>query len=139
VWRVVPEGGTRVLAVETGEAHAVRHTGIQHHYLALRDQPSLRVLEYDVLNTRFGAFKIAKPHLSDVRVRRAINHAIDKDVIVDVIDWGLGIPAAGFLHPQTKYAWPDIEGVAYHYDPGLANRLLDEAGWVMGSDGIRYK
>ncbi|MCB0045289.1 MAG: peptide ABC transporter substrate-binding protein [Caldilineaceae bacterium] len=73
------------------------------------------------------------PVLGDVRVRQAIAHAIDYDTILTDIS-----PDSTASTSPFAYGWYkcDLER-PYPYDVDAANALLDEAGWVMGDDGIR--
>ncbi len=73
---------------------------------------------------------------SDVAVRRAINYAIDRKLLADQLLEGHAIPAYSAVEglPWLNKATAFKDGDAAH-----ANALLDEAGWKMGSDGIRHK
>lgn len=73
--------------------------------------------------------------LADVRFRRACIMAIDRQGYVDKVLGGNGAPGnPGFLPPSHPLR-VDVE--QYPYDPGMANRLLDDAGYPRGSSGIR--
>jgi peptide/nickel transport system substrate-binding protein len=76
-----------------------------------------------------------KPHLilSDVRVRQAIAYGIDKQRIIDKLLFGKAKPGTNELN--SGYFKCDTPG--YGYDADKAKKLLDEAGWVPGADGIR--
>ncbi|GAA2359185.1 ABC transporter substrate-binding protein [Saccharopolyspora halophila] len=76
------------------------------------------------------------PALQDVQVRRAIDHAIDREALVDRVLGGYGQLGGGYLPPIfDDYHWtpPDPR----RFDPAQANRMLDEAGYQRGQDGIR--
>jgi peptide/nickel transport system substrate-binding protein len=75
------------------------------------------------------------PILSDVRVRRAIAHAIDKDTINQQLWGGKHMPSAWLRNPRDPVHTDDV--VKYPYDPARAAALLEEAGWKKGADGIR--
>jgi peptide/nickel transport system substrate-binding protein len=77
--------------------------------------------------------------LQDLKVRQAIAHAIDRQLIVDRIYAGLGTVAVGTEPPATGVNAPDQITITYDYDPAKAEALLDEAGWVKGGDDIREK
>jgi peptide/nickel transport system substrate-binding protein len=74
----------------------------------------------------------------DVRVRRALTHAIDRELIVRTILDSLAPVIHGPIQPLS---WAYTDSVRrYAYDPARANALLDEAGWgERGGDGIRRK
>lgn len=65
--------------------------------------------------------------LADVRVRRALNHALDRALLLDVLSLGLGSPQRG---PDSGDRVDDIDADPYPYDPELARRLLAEAGFA---------
>ncbi|MCK9188473.1 peptide ABC transporter substrate-binding protein [Acidithiobacillus sp.] len=90
-------------------------------------------------------FNFDNPHIAfvhNVLVRQAMMHAINQDLMIKVLGYGHGAPAYGlipgnpsvFLSPEAKSL---LKKEAY--DPALADKLLDEAGWHRGSDGIREK
>ena len=72
---------------------------------------------------------------ADVRVRRAINIGIDRDEMIENVLNGYGSPAYSVC---DKMPWYE-PSARTEYDPERAAALLDEAGWVPGSDGIREK
>jgi len=78
------------------------------------------------------------PALRDVRVRAAIEHAIDRDALVARVLGGHGDAGGGYL-PATfaPWGWQPGPGVRRRFDPALANRLLDQAGYRRGPDGVR--
>ncbi|MFM5325994.1 ABC transporter substrate-binding protein [Aeromonas veronii] len=81
-------------------------------------------------------YPIGNDVTSDVAVRRAINYAIDRKLLADQLLEGHAIPAYSSVEglPWLNKATAFKDGDAAH-----ANALLDEAGWKMGSDGIRHK
>lgn len=81
-------------------------------------------------------YPIGNDVTSDVAVRRAINYAIDRQLLADQLLEGHAIPAYSAVEglPWLNKATAFKDGDAAH-----ANALLDEAGWKMGSDGVRHK
>ncbi|MFG0874063.1 ABC transporter substrate-binding protein [Aeromonas media] len=81
-------------------------------------------------------YPIGNDVTADVAVRRAINYAIDRKLLADQLLEGHAIPAYSAVEglPWLNKATAFKDGDAAH-----ANALLDEAGWKMGSDGIRHK
>ena len=65
--------------------------------------------------------------LKDVKVRQAISHAIHKELIIKYLLNGFAVPANTMLTPNDKYRDKSIK--APEYSPGLANKILDEAGY----------
>lgn len=79
-----------------------------------------------------------KPPTDDLRVRQAIIQAIDMETIVDTMWYGTRSAGQGPLSSPTWSYNPAVETM-YPYDPEAAGALLDEAGWTMGSGGVREK
>jgi ABC-type transport system substrate-binding protein len=81
----------------------------------------------------------AKAPLDDLRVRQAILHTVDRDVINELLYDGRYLPSYGPMIPGSTCYWSGAETM-YPVDLEKANALLDEAGWVMNdSTGIREK
>lgn len=81
--------------------------------------------------------KLENPILSDVRVRQALLHGIDRAAISEQLFKGVQPVAHGNVNPLDT--WYDPEVPKYAYDPDRAAALLEEAGWTPGPDGIRMK
>ncbi len=79
-----------------------------------------------------------RPALQDKRVRQALIYGLDRQKLIDVVYQGYGKVA---IEPIAPISWAfNAEGVnPYPYDPAQAKKLLDEAGWKPGADGIRAK
>jgi len=77
------------------------------------------------------------PLFGDVRVRRALLHAIDRDTMVQTLFQGLAPVADFVLSPKHPWMPRLMERVTvYKYDPGRAASLLEEVGWRKGADGV---
>lgn len=77
------------------------------------------------------------PWAADVRVRQAISWALDREVLNERGSLGLGIPSHTFVLPDHPDYNPDVETYSPR-DVAEANRLLDEAGYPRGANGIRF-
>jgi peptide/nickel transport system substrate-binding protein len=83
----------------------------------------------------YMGFNLKRKPFNDVRVRKAINYAIDKQEIIDGVYLGLGINISSPYKPGTRWSNPDLK--PYPYDPVIAKKLLKDAGFVDSDyDGI---
>ncbi len=106
-------------------------------YREVRDNPAIRTLLAPQFTFIDLQLNVSRPVLRDVRVRRAIAYAIDRESIVQKDTFGTGEIADEDIAPIS---WAHTSDVAhYAYDPAQATALLDAAGWKPGSDGIRVK
>lgn len=80
----------------------------------------------------------AKFPTDDLKVRQAINYAVDTETIVDTLFFGTLKPAKGPLSSTTWSYNPAVEEY-FPYDPEMATQLLEEAGWTPGSGGVLEK
>jgi peptide/nickel transport system substrate-binding protein len=95
------------------------------HQLEL--DPRLRTATSPGADFQYIGTNLLDPILKDVRVRRALSYAIDRDAIVKYLRRGLAVPANGLL-PKESWAYePSLP--SYDYDPAKARALLDEAGY----------
>jgi peptide/nickel transport system substrate-binding protein len=82
-------------------------------------------------------FNMKDPLLQDVRVRKAIEYALDRESMARTVTHGV-YPAG--VSDIATYSWAFPKGLArYDNDPAAARALLDAAGWVPGPDGVRQK
>jgi peptide/nickel transport system substrate-binding protein len=85
----------------------------------------------------FIYFNCGKPQFSDKRVRKALYMAIDRKGWIEAVNYGVPLPTLSYL-PPNHWAY-NKKLVDPGYDPAKAKALLDEAGWTVGSDGVRAK
>src|SRR5262249_44236424 len=86
---------------------------------------------------RIWLLNTTKPPFDDVRVRRAMNYAVDKEAFLATVYKGTGLKAVA---PLTAVMLDDPSlRQMYPHDPARAQALLGEAGWTPGPDGIRAK
>ena len=127
-FRPIPEGTTRLSLVETGEAHVATHVPPQH-VERIDALPGVSVVKADSMRTIYIFFNHASEPFTDVRLRQAINYAIDKEAIVDFVLGGAGRISDTALAPGV-FGYTPV-GV-YEYNPERAKELLAEAGFPNG-------
>jgi ABC-type transport system substrate-binding protein len=139
VFRTIVEDAPRLASAQLGEAQFVESIpAVQVDRLAKDNR--IKVIRYSDLNTQFLGFKTGRKQLADVKVRQAINYAINKREMIAGIFYGLAEEAYGPLAPGTPGWWNEVTKTGYHYNPSTAKRLLEEAGWKpVKEGGIRQK
>ncbi|WP_089176876.1 peptide ABC transporter substrate-binding protein [Bosea sp. AS-1] len=102
-------------------------------------------LEFIILNTtdpwtevdgERSSAKTKHPTLSDPKVRAALNLLIDRDSIEKFIYGRGGTATASFVNEPKRFKSTKLK---YEFNIDKANKILDEAGWKKGSDGVREK
>ncbi|HWE63145.1 MAG TPA: peptide ABC transporter substrate-binding protein, partial [Chloroflexota bacterium] len=88
-------------------------------------------------NFEQGLLNLQNPILQDVRVRQALEYGLNRQAMVQAIWHGTALLIASDQVPPAFSYDPSV--TPYPYDPAKAARLLDAAGWKMGSGGVRYK
>jgi peptide/nickel transport system substrate-binding protein len=142
VFKVIPDASARVVALESGEVDYVAASDLQSSAVErLRKTAGITVTSKG--HESWAAitelmFNMDKPPLNDLKVRRAISQAINRDFIVDKASFNLNKVATGPLSSETSWAYAkDVH--LYPYDVAAAEKLLDEAGFKRGADGTRFK
>ena len=129
IFRSIPDNAVRLVELQKGNLHVMEFPNPDEIPL-IQGDPQLDVLIQPSLNVGYLAMNMDKPPFDDLKVRLAINHAINKTQIVEHLYQGLGIPAKNPI-PPTLWSYDDsIED--YAYDPELAKQLLAEAGYPDG-------
>jgi peptide/nickel transport system substrate-binding protein len=146
IYRIIPDQATMFMELRAGGIDLMGLTPIQYRKQTdtafYRD--NFQKFRYPVFAYTYLGFNLKHPFFRDVRVRRALSYAIDKEEIIDVVLFGLGSVATGPYVPNT---WPYNPGVRrYEFNPAKATELLREAGWkdidgdgVLEKDGRRFE
>jgi len=122
-YRIIPEPFTRIAEFETGAIDVLEIPDAEVPRFLHDSQRASRVLKRPELRVFY--IGINNPKFTDVRVRRALNHAVNVAELSRVLQASAAIPAHGAIPPGI----PGFkERPGYEYDPVLAKRLLKEAG-----------
>jgi len=129
VFSITPNPIVRLTKLKAGECQvmALPNPGDTAEIAA---NPALRLLRQEGFNIGYLALNASRPPFDDVRVRRAINMAVDKGSIIEAVYQGAGAVAKNPI-PPTLWSYNEtIKG--YPYDPEKAQALLREAGFPQG-------
>jgi peptide/nickel transport system substrate-binding protein len=136
--RVIPEASVRAIEIETGGADSSVWSLNVDDNARLLEEPDLT--SYVTYSTAVNNFPINNeiPQFQDRETRQAFMHAIDRQRLIDDVFAGAAVIANANLSPALE-EWYDPDIPEYEYDPERAEELLEEAGWVMGDDGVRER
>lgn len=129
--KVIPDPNSRALALQAGELELIQGAAGEitaGTFVRLREQGFATALSAP-LATRTVAMNTGQGPTRDLAVRQAINRAVDKQAIIDQILYGLEPRADTLFARNMPYA--DLGLKPYAYDPALAARALDAAGWTL--------
>ena len=127
--RSVPESGTRIAMLQTGEAHFVYPLPVELAK-SLESSPTLDVVTAQSIFVRYVALNNTKKPFTDVRVRQALNYAVDKQAMARVVYNGYAIPLDSAL-PKGLSGYVS-QGASWPFDLAKAKALLAEAGFPSG-------
>ncbi|WP_315786602.1 MULTISPECIES: ABC transporter substrate-binding protein [unclassified Bradyrhizobium] len=135
-YKLVAEQSLRVAAVQSGQADVAYNASPQ-------ELKSLKEAGFTVATPRYLGFVNGwaintklEPY-NDVKVRQALQAAINRQEIIDTVytpEWKL---ATSFI--QSNVPGATDQSALLAYDPDKAGKLLDEAGWIKGANGVRTK
>lgn len=129
IFRCIPDNSVRLIELQQGNLHAMEHPN-PDDLEQIRDDTMLELISEPGMSTGYLAMNMEKPPFDNLKVRLAINHAINKAPIIEQLTQGLGIPAKNPI-PPTLWSYDDTIK-DYAYDPALAKQLLAEAGYPDG-------
>jgi len=121
--RILPDEFTRVAEFEVGHLDVLEVPASASK--RFREELPQRVQRQVALVTEYVGLNQDDPVLADPRVRRALNHAVDVDLILESVLGGRGVRSVGAIPPSLPGGGG---GEPFAHDPALARRLLDEAG-----------
>lgn len=127
-WRPVVDNNTRAAMLQTGEADLAYPVPYEQAAL-LEKNGKLNLVTSPSILQRYISFNVTQKPFDNIKVRQAINYAINKQALIKVAFAGYAVPAEGPLPANIEYSakyqpWP--------YDPAKARELLKEAGYPNG-------
>lgn len=145
VVRFIADASTRTAVLEQGEAHVAGFGAVP--YQDVRRLEALDTIEvttrgYEMISPIVEMiFNTQEPPFDNAKVRQAVNYAIDRQFVIDNVWFGYGTPASGPISSNFEPAGLFGRGIDFSVPDRIeiANRLLDEAGFPRGADGIRFE
>lgn len=125
VFTITPDASVRYAKLKAGECHVMAYPN-PADLEAMRKDSAISLLQKEGLNVGYLAFNVQKKPFDDVRVRRALNLAVNKAAIIEAVYQGAGKAAKNPI-PPTIWSYNDAVK-DYPYDPEAARKLLAEAG-----------
>ncbi len=137
--KVIPDSETLALEFEAGNIDFIYGNGLisLDRFNVYKDDPAYVTASSEPMSTRMLLMNTADEIVGDINVRKALSHAIDKENVAKNIFGGIEKPANTIFAPNVPNTQFDLK--PYEYNLDKANKMLDDAGWKMGSDGIREK
>ena len=137
IYKVTSEE-TRIQMLKTGEIDMDMVTVNEDNVQTVLDAEFLDIHIFPTNGYGYIGFNVTDEKFADVKVRQALTYGLNRAEIVEAAFTGGYADVINV--PQSKESWAYTEGKnGYEYDKEKAAKLLDEAGWVVGSDGIREK
>lgn len=138
IYKYIPDLTVLYTQFKTGDIDVI---GLQYitpdHYDEAKGLDGKKVDVVPMATVESFSFNMEKPQFKDPAVRKALYAAIDKQTIIDALYYGLPTPTESYMPQQSFYYNPDLP--KHEYNMETAEKLLDDAGWELGSDGIRAK
>jgi peptide/nickel transport system substrate-binding protein len=139
IWRVIPDDNTRLAALQSGQGDLTQY--IPYFALdGLKKMPNVHLSNQpNYFWDYFIGFKINKPVVDVPEIRRAMVMAVNRPAIAKAVFFGAADAADSFVNPATLDYDPKSKALLPAFDPAAARKLLDDAGWKIGSGNVREK
>jgi peptide/nickel transport system substrate-binding protein len=137
IYEEISDEQTRVLSVLSGRSHVALNIPVTS-IAQFKDGKEVRLSATPAANTQTIYLNLNRPQLADARVRQALSWSLNREELVILAAEGQSVPVTTWLGSNPAYA--EAKNAVYpDFDADKAGQLLDEAGWLKGKDGIRYK
>ena len=139
IFKIVPEPQTQALMFKKGELDVLDLDNARSSIPEFQNDPQWK--DHIVSGPRVGTYYMSInqqiPPFDNIKVREAMMYAIDRQMLIDKLYYGTGVPAKGILAPGLAGYNPDLPG--FPYDPERSKALLAEAGLPDGFEMTIYQ
>jgi peptide/nickel transport system substrate-binding protein len=135
--RIVPDAIVRALELRKGSADVAINSLTPDMVVTLAKDRGLAAVQEPGTTMAYLAFNFEDPILAKREVRQALAYATDRATIIKYLLRGQARPAQSLLPPNHWAFDGDVQH--YDFDPGLAEKMLDAAGYPRGNDGVRLR
>lgn len=141
IWKVISDSQTLELALKNREIDLIYGSDGDQisttNFTELENDKNFSTYISNPIASRAVLLNSNRPFLKDLKVRKAVEYAVDKTSIVKGVLNNIEIEAPTLLSSNVPYC--DVNLKTYNYDPNKAKSLLEQAGWYLGNDNIREK
>lgn len=138
IYKYIPDLTVLYTQFKTGDIDV---TGLQwitpDHFDEAKGLPGKSVGPIPKSTIESFTLNMERPQFKDVAVRQALYHALDKATIIESLYYGLPKPTESYMPRESFYFNPDLP--KHEFSIEKAKKLLDDAGWKPGGDGVRAK
>ena len=127
-FRVIPDENSRFISLQTGVVDVIPRID-QSFMSRIERDPSVKYERAPMNLVQFMAINNKRPPLDDLRIRQAVNYAIDRELLIEFVAEGLARPLTTHMTLMSPYA---LELNKYPYNPEKAMDLLEKAGYSFG-------
>ena len=128
-WRPILEPATRIVELKTGRADIISRVPAEN-IPELEAAGGIKIVRVPSEMSAYIQLNCGREPFNNVKVRQAVNHAIDRDAIAKHVMLGAGEPQVGFLTSAHEGGDPDLK--PYAYDPDKARSMIEQAGYPNG-------
>ena len=132
--RVIPETNVQLVEMQAGTIEVI---GLDPKDVSTAEDAGATIENTIAPGAQFISINVSREPTSDLAVRQAVAHAIDRDTIIDQVLFGYAEKSRAGVNSNSPFYSEDVPMI--EYDPEKAEQILEEAGWTKGSGGIREK
>ncbi|AEF84304.1 putative bacterial extracellular solute-binding protein, family 5 [Treponema primitia ZAS-2] len=131
IFKIIPDPTTQLIALESGELNLSRDFPM-NNIQSILDNPQLDIFSGESGNVYYMGINETFPAFQDIRVRQALNYAIDRDFVIEACEEGYANHANSVAN-KGMFGYTE-DAKYYEYDPAKAKQLLADAGYANGLD-----